>query len=61
MKLSGYCAGGDTNNSKAEFKANWKKQGRRKQLTMSFEVVKVFCNNNPILLKIKIWMNLSFK
>ncbi|CAG9536091.1 unnamed protein product [Cercopithifilaria johnstoni] len=36
VKLSGYCAGGDTNNSKAEFKASWKKQGRRKQLTMSF-------------------------
>ncbi|KAL3985552.1 putative integral membrane protein [Acanthocheilonema viteae] len=36
VKLSGYCAGGDANSSKAEFKASWKRQGRKKQLTMSF-------------------------
>ncbi|VDK74399.1 unnamed protein product [Litomosoides sigmodontis] len=36
VKLSGYCAGSDANNSKAEFKASWKNRGRRRQLTMSF-------------------------
>ncbi|KAM3716961.1 Cilia- and flagella-associated protein [Dirofilaria immitis] len=36
VKLSGNCAGYDTNNSEIQFKANWKKQGRKKQLIMSF-------------------------
>uniref|UniRef100_A0AAF5RVF7 Uncharacterized protein n=1 Tax=Wuchereria bancrofti TaxID=6293 RepID=A0AAF5RVF7_WUCBA len=36
VKLSGYCGGDDTNNSKVEFKASWKKEGRRKQLILSF-------------------------
>ncbi|VIO98733.1 Uncharacterized protein BM_BM1949 [Brugia malayi] len=37
VKLSGYCGGSDdTNNSKVEFKASWKKEGRRKQLILSF-------------------------
>uniref|UniRef100_A0A0R3RRN3 Recep_L_domain domain-containing protein n=1 Tax=Elaeophora elaphi TaxID=1147741 RepID=A0A0R3RRN3_9BILA len=36
VKLSGYCAVSNANNSNAKFKASWKKQGRRKELTMSF-------------------------
>ncbi|EFO25222.1 UNC-46 protein [Loa loa] len=41
VKLSGYCAGSNGNSSKAEFKANWKKGRRRKQLTLYFGVAHV--------------------
>ncbi|KAK6108605.1 hypothetical protein QQG55_32715 [Brugia pahangi] len=37
VKLSGYCGSSDDiNNSKVEFKASWKREGRRKQLILSF-------------------------
>uniref|UniRef100_A0A915PG41 Uncharacterized protein n=1 Tax=Setaria digitata TaxID=48799 RepID=A0A915PG41_9BILA len=36
VKLSGHCANNSTNNNRAQLRASWKKEGRRKQLDMSF-------------------------